>query len=223
MIGALALLFTSDDLAASRFYPLSAGNRWVYEDTIAPGTVFETIVKAEVKPSEEDIKEIERLKKEGKDPDIVSEIEPQYFPIEMREDGTLRQTICYREKDNTLLQVGNGINKPIVPLPLMVVSKREFGWDFYGQNINEYLTEAIHYVATSSFGPVANVLGKPHQTLVVNMTMTVGPKKTGVELKQVLRYAADVGLYEVNEDGHIGKNLVHHVRHLVKFEAGGSV
>ena len=58
------------------------------------------------------------------------------------------------------------------------------------------------------------VFGKPHETLVVTMTMTVGPKKIGVELKQVWRYAADVGLYEVTEDGHIGKNQVHHTRRL---------
>jgi hypothetical protein len=223
MIGTLALLLTSDELSASRFFPLAAGNRWVYEDSMAPGTTFESVVKQEVKTDAPDPIEIQRLKDAGKDPDIISDSVPQFYPVEMREDGSLRQVICYREKDSTLLQVGTGINKPMVPLPMMVVSKKPYDWDFYSQNINEYLSEAIHYVASSSFGPIATVLGKPHQTLVVNMTMTVGPKKTGVELKQVLRYAADVGLYELSEDGHIGKNLVHHIRHLVKFETGGSV
>ncbi len=40
MIGALALLFTFDETSASLFFPLAAGTRWVYEDTVAPGTVF---------------------------------------------------------------------------------------------------------------------------------------------------------------------------------------
>ena len=48
MIGALMLFFLADDLSASRFFPLAAGNRWVYEDTAAPGSTFESLVKAEV-------------------------------------------------------------------------------------------------------------------------------------------------------------------------------
>ncbi|MHB8634851.1 MAG: hypothetical protein ACYC96_00090 [Fimbriimonadaceae bacterium] len=221
MIFALVLALASDDLSASRFFPLVAGDRWVYEDTLAPGSTFETLVKPEVKPSAEQMKELARLKAEGKDPELGGEPPEQYFPVEMRQDGKLRQVVCYRERENTLLQVGNGINKPIVPRPLMVVSKKPFQWDFYGDNVSEYLADAFHYVATSEFGPIATVLGKPHQTLVVNMTMTVGPKKEGVEIKQVWRYAADIGLYEVTEDGHVGKNPVHHVRRLVKFDAGG--
>src|SRR5579862_5081309 len=165
MIGLLALSLLTDDLAASRFFPLVPGNRWVYEDTLAPGTTFESVVKPEVKPSPEQLKELADLKAQGKDPELGGETPPQFFPVEMREDGKLRQVICYQERDNTLLQVGNGINKPVTPRPIMVVSKKSFDWDYYGDNVSEYLTEAIHYAATSAFGPVADVLGKPHQTL----------------------------------------------------------
>ena len=210
MIGALMLFFLADDLSASRFFPLAAGNRWVYEDTAAPGSTFESLVKAEVNPPFDPRDE------------ALIEKPQRYFPVEMREDGKLRQVICYREHDNTLLQVGNGIDKPMVPRPLMVVSKKPFDWDYYGDSISEYLTESIHYVANSAFGSTEPILGKPHQTLVVNVTMSVGPKKVGVEIKQVWRYAADVGLYEVTEDGHVGKSKVHHVRRLTQFEAGGS-
>lgn len=210
MIGALLLLSLADDLSASRFFPLTPGNHWVYEDTAAPGSTFESVVKAEVNPPF--------------DPqdDALVERPQRYFPIEMLEDGKVRQIMCYREHDNTLLQVGNGIDKPIVPRALMVVSKKPFDWDYYGDNISEYLTESIHYVLNSAFGSTDAVLGKPHQTLVVNVTVSAGPKKTGIELKQVWRYAADIGLYEVTEDGHVGKNQVHHVRRLTKFEPGGS-
>ena len=222
MIGALMLLSLADDLSASRFFPLVAGNRWVYEDTLAPGSTFESLVKPEVKPTDEQLKEMADLKAQGKDPDVGGEAAPRFFPVEMREDGNLRQVVCYQERENTLLQVGNGINKPISPRALMVVSRKPYDWDFYGDNISEYVTEAIHYVATSALGPTVTVLGKPHETLVVKMTMSVGPSKTGVEIKQVWRYAADVGLFEVTEDGHVGKNSVHHVRRLTKFETGGS-
>jgi len=210
VIAALALCFGSDDMAASRFFPLVPGSRWTYSDTAAPGTVFESVVKPEVNPPYD-----------AGDAALIEK--PQrYFPVEMLEDGRVRQVICYREHDNTLLQVGTGIDKPIVPRAIMVVSRKAFDWDYYGEPISEYLTESIHYVATSQFGSPADVLGKRHDTLVVNVTMSVGPKKVGIELKQVWRYAADVGLYEVDEDGHVGKNPVHHVRRLTKFEPGGS-
>lgn len=210
MIGTLALLLAFDDLAASRFFPLVEGDHYTYEDTAVPGTEIEAITKKEINPQF--------------DPEDAALIEKpeRYFPVEIRQDGRVVQVVCYREKDNTLFQVGTGINKPIPPRPIMVVAKNAFSWEYYGDNISEILTEAIHYSATSQYGGTETVLGKPHQTLVVKLKVTAGPKKEGIEVDQVFHYAADVGLYEVTEDGHVGKNKVHHVRRLTKYTPGGS-
>lgn len=209
MIGVLALLCTREDLTASRFFPLVPGDHWSYKDTGAPGTVFESVVKPEVNPPYDEADA------------ALTERPQRFFPVEMSEDGHVSGVACYREHDNTVLQVGTGINRPCVPRPILVVSRKKFDWEYYGDNISDILTDAFHYSASCEWGGTADVLGKPHDTVVVTTMVTAGPPKIGVEVKQVARYAADVGLYDVTEDGHVGKNKVHHERTLVSFEPGG--
>ena len=55
---------------------------------------------------EADQKELDELRKQGKDPDLGGETPMRFFPVEIREDGILLQVACYQEKENTLLQVG---------------------------------------------------------------------------------------------------------------------
>ncbi len=208
MIATLLFMLPGQDITAARFFPLVSGNHWTYEDSDAPGSVFETIVKDEVKPSKEVLE------------DGTVDVPVAYFPLEQRTDGKVRAVICYHENESTLYHVGNGPNKPVTPRAVMVASRKPMDWEFYGDNVNPYAPEPVHYTAHSELGKTENVLGSPHQTLIVTFQETLGPKKGGLSIKQVWKYAADLGLYEIDEDGTVGKSQIHHVQKLVKFEPG---